>query len=49
MEELKLSDEARKKRNEYMREYRNKNKDKVAEYNKRHWEKKALEDKADMK
>lgn len=49
MKDLKLSDEARKKRNEYMREYRNKNKDKVAEYHKKHWEKKALEDKADMK
>lgn len=37
----KLSDKARAKRNEYAREYRKKNKKKIAEYNKRYWEKKA--------
>jgi hypothetical protein len=39
-----LSDEARKKRNEYMREYREKNKLKIAEYQRRYWEKKSKEE-----
>ena len=41
----KLSDEAKAKRNEYAREYRKKNKKKIAEYNRRYWERKAQEDK----
>lgn len=41
----KLSDDARAKRNKYMREYRKKNKDKIAEYNRRYWERKAKEEK----
>lgn len=43
----KLSDKAREKRNQYAREYRKKNKDKIAEYNRRYWEKKAQEEKED--
>ena len=45
MEKKKLSEEAKLKRNEYMKRYRAKNKDKIAEYNKRYWEKKAAEQK----
>ena len=36
-----LSDRARKKRNEYMREYRKRNPDKIREINARYWENKA--------
>ena len=44
----KLTDEqleelAREKQREYQREWRMKNPDKVKEYNKRYWRKKALE------
>lgn len=39
-----LSEEARKKRNEYMKEYRNKNKLKIAEYQRKYWERKAMEE-----
>ena len=44
----KLTDEqlevlAREKQREYLREWRKKNPDKVREYNKRYWKKKALE------
>lgn len=35
-----MSEEAREKRNAYLREWRKKNKDKVKEINKRYWEKK---------
>lgn len=45
METKKMSDEAREKRNQYAREYRAKNKKKIAEYNRRYWEKKADQDK----
>jgi len=34
---------AREKQREYLREWRKKNPDKVKEYNKRYWRKKALE------
>lgn len=33
-----LSEEARLKRNEYIRNWRKNNKDKVKQYNDRHWE-----------
>lgn len=36
-----MSEEARLKRNAYLREWRKKNKDKVKEINKRYWERKA--------
>ena len=45
MEKKKLSEEARLKRNEYMRNYRRNNKDKIAEYNRTYWEKRASESK----
>lgn len=38
----KLSEEARKARNAYQREWNKNNRDKVKEYNNRYWEKKAL-------
>lgn len=45
MEDKKqLSEEARKKRNEYMKSYRDKNKLKIAEYQRKYWERKALEE-----
>jgi len=45
---MKLTDEqleelAREKQREYLREWRKRNPDKVKEYNKRYWRKKALE------
>lgn len=36
-----MSEDAREKKNAYLREWRKKNKDKVKEINKRYWEKKA--------
>ena len=36
-----MSEEAREKKNAYLREWRKKNKDKIKEINKRYWEKKA--------
>lgn len=44
----KLSDKAREKRNQYAREYRKKNKKKIAEYNRTYWERK-LRKKLDSK
>ena len=38
-----LEEEARKERNAYLRKWRKENKDKVKKYNKRYWEKKAIE------
>lgn len=38
-----MSEEARKARNEYMRNWRRANKDKVKQYNKTYWEKKVNE------
>ncbi len=38
-----LEELAREKQREYLREWRKKNPDKVKEYNKRYWRKKALE------
>lgn len=38
---MALSEEARKARNKYMREWKKKNPDKVRRYNERMWEKKA--------
>ncbi len=43
MNEVKAIDAAAKARREYFRQWRSNNKDKVKEYNKRYWEKKALE------
>lgn len=37
-----MNEEARKLRNEYMRKWRKKNKDKVKEAQERYWERKAL-------
>lgn len=45
VDKKKLSDEAREKRNAYARSYRKKNKKKIAEYNRRYWEKKADQNK----
>lgn len=42
--EEELKEIARKKRNEYMRKWRKKNKDKVKQYNKNYWKKQALKD-----
>ena len=41
MELMDLSKEARQARNEYMREWRRKNKDKVKKYQKDYWERQA--------
>lgn len=38
-----LSDDARKAQNEYMREWRKKNSERVRENNRRYWERKAAE------
>ena len=38
-----LEELAREKQREYLREWRKRNPDKVKEYNKRYWRKKALE------
>lgn len=38
-----MTEEARKKQNEYLREWRRKNKDKVKAQRERYWEKKARE------
>lgn len=38
---MELSEEAKQARKEYRREWRAKNKDKVAESNRRYWEKKS--------
>ena len=43
MEKVKLSDEARKARNKYAREYHRKNADKIRQYNANYWERKAME------
>lgn len=40
---MAMSDEARKARNEYMRQWRKNNPDKVRAIKDRHWEKKAKE------
>ena len=42
MKEQILSNEAREARNQYLREYRAKNKERIKAINKRYWEKKAL-------
>ena len=46
MSEKELREEAAKMRREYQREWRAKNKDKVAASNRRYWERKAFERKA---
>ena len=38
---MELSEKARELRNRYAREYRQKHPEKIREYNRRHWEKKA--------
>jgi len=38
---MELSEQARRLRNEYQRQYRKKNPDKLKEYNRRYWERKA--------
>ena len=42
-EKVKLSDDALKVRNEYARKWRIENRDKMREYQRRYWEKKAKE------
>ncbi|WP_442264131.1 hypothetical protein [Tissierella sp.] len=44
--DMELSEQAKKVKREYLREWRKKNKDKVAEHQKRYWEKKAREEQA---
>jgi len=44
-----LTDEVRRVRNEYMREWRSKNKDKVKAAQDRYWKRKALKRKVDSK
>lgn len=39
-----MNDKAREKRNEYLREWRKKNKDKVKKYNVNYWERKVSND-----
>ena len=41
---MELSEEARIKRNQYMREYRKKNKEQIKETNRKYWEKKARQE-----
>lgn len=43
MEKLRISDEARKKRNEYQNEWKRKNPEKIRKYNIDFWERKAME------
>lgn len=43
---MKMSEEARKARSEYFRQWRKKNPEKARQYQQRHWEKKAKEQKA---
>ena len=43
----RLSKEAREARNAYLREWRNRNKEKDAEYKKRYWERKAEQKKSE--
>lgn len=43
MTEEELKELARKKKNEYQRKWRAKNKDKVKQYNKNYWKRKVLE------
>jgi len=38
---MELSEKAKEMRNKYAREYRQKHPEKIREYNRRHWEKKA--------
>ena len=40
-----LTDEAKRKKNEYQRRYREKNRDKIKAYNDNYWNRKALESK----
>lgn len=42
--EKELEEAIRKKKNEYQRKWREKNKDKVKEYNQRYWKRQALKD-----
>ncbi len=44
MNELKISDKAKEARNEYQRQWRQKNRDKLKKYNAAYWEKKAKQD-----
>ncbi|MEG1141589.1 MAG: hypothetical protein RSE41_03935 [Clostridia bacterium] len=41
---LRLNDEARAKRNAYMKEWRKKNKEKVQEYQNKYWERKVSDE-----
>ncbi len=40
-----LTDEAKRKKNEYQRKYREKNREKIKAYNDNYWNRKALESK----
>lgn len=41
---MSMSEEARQKKNQYKREWNAKNKERVREYNRKYWEKKAREE-----
>ena len=41
--DLKMSEKAKQAQKAYMREWRRKNRDKMKEYNRRYWERKARE------
>ena len=43
---MAMSEEAKKKRNEYMREYRRKNADKIKKHAEAYWERQAQKDKS---
>ena len=45
MSEIKNNEQTLKARREYYKKWRSNNKDKIKEYNKRYWEKKALKNK----
>ena len=45
MSEIKNNEQTLKGRREYYKKWRSNNKDKIKEYNKRYWEKKALKNK----
>lgn len=46
---MTMTDEARKKRNAYMRKWRKANRERVKAYNRIHWERKASEDRRNEK
>lgn len=49
MGDVSIKDLAREEKNKYLREWRKKNPDRVREYNRRYWRKKAAEKKKEGK